>query len=495
MTKTDSPTTQNLYEWLKTKVNQEMAPVPLGEVLPSVPSQGDKEALFRDFFTLMVNHSIEIGCVTGAKGQVMVRLLQPTQFAMDDHIIKVWISTIHIMHALFGKVSCPEFSKYTQNYFSAFPLMVVLKQENAVFTDWVVLSRFLTNFFSSGYPMNLTEFGLDTGDFMTFYEEIYAQQNLFQRLGWLEFGFDRQCPYAESILTPALLNIIKITTPKNKKVRMGRRQFQGVFQKISCQDLQPCTLYLDAREQSLFEMLGKMSYAPKRPLTVLLSGKSGTGKTEWVYQLARQVNADVFQLNFHHIKSKWVGETEKNIYFAFEQYQKQRLKAERPVFMLLNEADGLLGKRISAQNSNDAFYNAVQSALLEILEHFEGHLFATTNRFDNIDQAYHRRFTFKVNLEGLDAHGRKKLIANLPFYHKLPSAVLHWLAEGQWTAGEFKQLEQKLAFVMDGGDPDEALLMAILTEEGLLGRSAPLGFQRPFFHILQSSLQFPSIQS
>jgi hypothetical protein len=495
MTKPDSPTSQHLYDWLKTKVNQEMTPVPLGEILPSVPSQGDKEVLFRDFFSLMVHHSIEVGYVTGAKGQVMVRLLQPAQFPMDEHLLKVWTSTIHVLHALFGEVSYPEFSKYTQKHFISFPLMLVLKEENAAFTDWVVLSRFLTNFFSSGYPMSLTEFGLDTGDFMTFYEEINAQQHLFQRLGWLEFGFDRQSPYAECTLTPALLSVIK-TIDKKKEMRSGRRQFQGVFQQISCQDLQPCTLYLNTREQALFDMLRKMSHAPKRPLTVLLSGKSGTGKTEWVYQLARQVNADVFQLNFHHIKSKWVGETEKNIYFTFEQYQKQRLKSARPVFMLLNEADGLLGRRISTQNSNDAFYNAMQSALLEILEHFEGQLFATTNRFDNIDQAYHRRFTFKINLEGLDAHGRKKMIANLPFYHKLPSAILNWLAEGQWTAGEFKQLEQKLAFVMDGGDPDEALLMALLKEEeGLFGRTASLGFQKPSFHMLQVPLQRPAIES
>ncbi len=47
--------------------------------------------------------------------------------------------------------------------------------------------------------------------------------------------------------------------------------------------------------------------------TCLFYGSPGTGKTETVLQLARQTGRDIMQVNVSEIKSKWVGDSEKNV--------------------------------------------------------------------------------------------------------------------------------------------------------------------------------------
>jgi len=52
----------------------------------------------------------------------------------------------------------------------------------------------------------------------------------------------------------------------------------------------------------------------------LFYGAPGTGKTETVLQLAKQTGRNIMQVNISDIKSKWVGESEKNIKEIFDRY-------------------------------------------------------------------------------------------------------------------------------------------------------------------------------
>ena len=45
------------------------------------------------------------------------------------------------------------------------------------------------------------------------------------------------------------------------------------------------------------------------------------GKTETVYQLARQTQRNLMTVNVSDIKSKWVGDSEKNIQRLFDDYR------------------------------------------------------------------------------------------------------------------------------------------------------------------------------
>jgi SpoVK/Ycf46/Vps4 family AAA+-type ATPase len=53
----------------------------------------------------------------------------------------------------------------------------------------------------------------------------------------------------------------------------------------------------------------------------LFSGPPGTGKTETVYQIARMTSRNIMLVDIAEIKSKWVGESEKNIKAIFDQYR------------------------------------------------------------------------------------------------------------------------------------------------------------------------------
>ena len=81
----------------------------------------------------------------------------------------------------------------------------------------------------------------------------------------------------------------------------------------------------------------------------LFYGGPGTGKTETAYQLARETGRDIMVVDVPQIKSKWVGDSEKNIKALFDRYReivrKETEKEGKAPILLFNEADGIIGIR------------------------------------------------------------------------------------------------------------------------------------------------------
>jgi SpoVK/Ycf46/Vps4 family AAA+-type ATPase len=142
----------------------------------------------------------------------------------------------------------------------------------------------------------------------------------------------------------------------------------------------------------------------------LFYGAPGTGKTETVYQLARQTGRSIMTVNVPDIKSKWVGESEKNVHIIFTQYFAQILKCKGTPILLLNEADAIISRRLeNSDTSVGQMYNRVQNILLQELEDFQGILIATTNLENLFDPAFERRFLFKIHFSRPDADVRARL--------------------------------------------------------------------------------------
>lgn len=78
---------------------------------------------------------------------------------------------------------------------------------------------------------------------------------------------------------------------------------------------------------------------------VLFYGAPGTGKTETVYQLARQTGRDILEVNIAQTRSMWFGESEKLIKGIFDNYRKAVRESKAAPILLFNEADAELGKR------------------------------------------------------------------------------------------------------------------------------------------------------
>jgi SpoVK/Ycf46/Vps4 family AAA+-type ATPase len=151
------------------------------------------------------------------------------------------------------------------------------------------------------------------------------------------------------------------------------------------------------KAEKFSEIIKRLEENKMRPgLTILLHGYPGTGKTETIYQLARQTKRNILMVNVSEIRDKWVGESEKRLKAVFETYKNSFSHFEQVPILLFNESDALIGKRINVNTSVDQMNNAMQNILLQELEDFKGILMATTNLTSNLDEAFERRFLFKI---------------------------------------------------------------------------------------------------
>ncbi len=135
----------------------------------------------------------------------------------------------------------------------------------------------------------------------------------------------------------------------------------------------------------------------RKGIACLFYGGPGTGKTETVLQMAKATGRCLMQVNISDIKSKWVGDSEKNIKKIFSHYKELAQKMEVTPILFFNEADAIINKRMeNAQRSVDKMENSMQNIILQEIESMDGILIATTNLTQNLDKAFERRFLYKI---------------------------------------------------------------------------------------------------
>ena len=188
-------------------------------------------------------------------------------------------------------------------------------------------------------------------------------------------------------------------------------------------------------------------------VAVLLYGEPGTGKTESVYQIARETGRPIVHVDISDTKSCWFGESEKLIKKVFKSYHNMceqvinQAGGKMPI-LLFNEADAIFGKRKDTNSSNIAqTENAIQNIILEEMENLKGIMIATTNLTKNLDSAFERRFLFKLHFENPSVEAKKAI-----WLDKLP-----WLSEE--AAGRFAS-----AYDFSGGEIDNIVRKATMQE-------------------------------
>ena len=135
----------------------------------------------------------------------------------------------------------------------------------------------------------------------------------------------------------------------------------------------------------------------RRGFACIFYGSPGTGKTETVLQLARETGRAIKMVDVPNLRSKWVGDTEKNIKAVFEDYRRLCKDSKLSPILLFNEADAVLCKRNEgAVGSVDKMENAMQNIILQEMENLDGIMIATTNLSGNLDAAFERRFLYKI---------------------------------------------------------------------------------------------------
>jgi len=221
----------------------------------------------------------------------------------------------------------------------------------------------------------------------------------------------------------------------------------------------------------------------RQGFTCLFHGGPGTGKTETVYQLARRTGRQVMVVDVPQIKSKWVGESEKNIKALFDRYRALVAKLEVAPILLFNEADAIIGiRKQGAQNAVDKMENTIQNIILQEMENLDGILIATTNLTENLDSAFERRFLYKIHFEKPDAEVRTKIWQTM--IPELPVSIAATLAEKyDFGGGQIENIARKYAVgcILHGDAKDpQRTLVELCTNERIVGHNSErrIGFAK-----------------
>ena len=192
--------------------------------------------------------------------------------------------------------------------------------------------------------------------------------------------------------------------------------------------------------------------------TCLFYGGPGTGKTETVYQIARESGRNLFIVDVSQIRSCWVGESEKMIKEVFDKYKATvRLGGTMPI-LLFNEADAIFGiRQEGAQRSVDKMENSIQDIILQEMEDLDGILIATTNLTVNLDKAFERRFLYKIRFDKPSLEARVSIWRSmLPELSE--SEAVQLATDFDFSGGQIENIARKRAVksIIDVKEPGYA---------------------------------------
>ena len=137
-------------------------------------------------------------------------------------------------------------------------------------------------------------------------------------------------------------------------------------------------------------------------LIVLLAGTPGTGKT-----LLAETVAEVLHRPLYMVSVGELGTDPRGLENSLRQILDLAMAWNASV--LIDEADIFL----EARDNTDVLRNAMTSVFLRMLEYHDGNLFLTTNRADNLDEAFSSRISIRLDFEPAGADKQRMIWNNL----------------------------------------------------------------------------------
>ena len=153
--------------------------------------------------------------------------------------------------------------------------------------------------------------------------------------------------------------------------------------------------------------------------TVLCAGPAGVGKT-----LTAEVYSEIIKRPLYRVHSGQLG---LNVAEMEKVLKETLIRAQRwGAVMLIDEADVYIKRR-----SDNLASNAVVGVFLRVLEYFNGLLFLTTNRVDDIDEAIISRCIAMIKYHAPNSADRRKIWSVMTEQFALPldQALINQLAE------------------------------------------------------------------
>jgi SpoVK/Ycf46/Vps4 family AAA+-type ATPase len=139
-------------------------------------------------------------------------------------------------------------------------------------------------------------------------------------------------------------------------------------------------------------------------------GPQGCGKTTIAEHLSVEAGVPLLKINSEKTGSKYIHETSENIANAFDYAEAYAKAIEKPVIVMIDDADGLLASR----NDDAARHHTEEMAtfLNRIQKAGENNVvvMAATNKYDLMDDAVKSRFEEQVYVGLPDLEARKSIV-------------------------------------------------------------------------------------
>ncbi|MFT5681041.1 MAG: AAA+ superfamily predicted ATPase [Myxococcota bacterium] len=162
--------------------------------------------------------------------------------------------------------------------------------------------------------------------------------------------------------------------------------------------MEQAMLHAQYRLNTLPKLIGRQT-----GYRLLLSGLPGTGKSMGAEALATALNRPLVKLDLSTVLSKWLGETEKLLGQVFD------IAESAGAVLVLDEAESILRQRSSGAGGGGGGMGTGVAYMLTRLDSYAGVLVATTNRIEDLDEAFFRRFDDYVVLPIPDRPTRRFL--------------------------------------------------------------------------------------
>jgi AAA+ superfamily predicted ATPase len=378
-----------------------------------------------------------------------------------------------------SKKTWSEFIYLTSNEFSALSLSGLIKKLKLNELCVFALIKTIEGFLKGQQPVYLNDTGLSPKNFIELCMLLSDEKNLLLTEDLIRVELEKDGVSVRTTITRKTLVLISekgIARPVDNEFSVKC----SLYDIIKPEKIEKTKLFFSSEMKNTFDDFCKLSFKIKKSenLSLLLYGVSGTGKTAFAHQLAKQINGVIYKMDFSQIQSKWIGETEKNVNRVFSAYNEYWKKSSKPVILLINEADGLMNKRISINSSNDVFSNQIQTELLEQLEKFNGILIATTNLLNNIDNAFRRRFLYITEVVKPDNNVRRSYLRSSIIYSLFSENQIFKLENSSLTIAEIKNIERKINLIQRVRKLSQNDIEQLLLSEGVLTvRSQKIGYR------------------
>ena len=461
---------KNIFvQYLTTKQKTLQSEITFSQLInDKILNQNDQKSI-KCLFELILSNEIELAKFSRFPYDFTIRLAN-SKLKSKDLSISNCIELFELYtKEISNTIDWLDFEKITDSVFSEYGICKEIEKLKLPTPEIKILFKTINGFLMGQHPVFLNDMQLRAEELIHFSLLLSDENNKLIEQDLIRLQIDQDGVSIRTCITKKTLSLIGNLKP-NMELIIPSTTKDTLFEIIKGDNLERVNLQYTTEIDATFTDFCSLSknISKNENLSILLYGAPGTGKTEFAKQVAKNVNGTLYQLNFPHIQSKWIGETEKNIRRVFNLYREAWQKSKEPIILLINEADGLMNKRVIVNTSNDAFANQAQTELLEQLEKFDGILIATTNLLGNIDAAFHRRFLFKTEIHAPDVTSRTNFLKNSTIYHLLNTEQIALLNSISFTIADLKNMEQKIGLIQRIRLLSSKDLDALFISEGLI---------------------------